>query len=69
VGKLIGEVHKVADVCIKDNVLIGSGAIVLPGITIDEGAIVCFGAIVNRDVQDYTIVVGVPAKKIKKKPN
>jgi acetyltransferase-like isoleucine patch superfamily enzyme len=66
-GKLIGEVHKVADVNIKNNVLIGSGAIILPGVTINEGAIIASGAVVIKDVPAYTIVGGVPAKEIKKR--
>jgi tetrahydrodipicolinate N-acetyltransferase len=38
--------------------------IVLQGIKIGEGAIVAAGAVVTKDVAPYTIVAGVPAKKI-----
>ena len=65
--KKIGEIHKVADVNIKDNVLIGSGVIILPGITINEGAIVAAGAVVTKDVPPFIIVGGIPAKKIKER--
>ena len=41
------------------------GAIILPGVTVGENAIVAAGAVVNKDVADNTIVAGVPAKKIK----
>jgi acetyltransferase-like isoleucine patch superfamily enzyme len=49
---------------IKDDAWIGAGAIILPNITIGEGAVVGAGAVVTKDVEPYTIVAGVPAKKI-----
>lgn len=52
------------DVTISDYVWIASGATVLPGLTIGEGAVVATGAIVTKDVPPYSIVAGVPAKKI-----
>ena len=50
---------------IKKNAWIGAGAIILPGVTIGENAVVAAGAIVSKDVADNTIVGGVPAKIIK----
>ena len=41
---------------------IGTGAIVLPGVTIGKGSIVGAGAVVTRDVQPFSIVAGVPAR-------
>lgn len=52
-------------VVIEDNVLIGANAVVLEGIRVGEGAVVAAGAIVVDDVAPYTVVAGVPAKKIK----
>lgn len=49
---------------IEDDAWIGAGAIILPNITIGEGAVVGAGAVVTKDVEPYTIVAGVPAKKI-----
>ena len=49
---------------IGDFAFIGVGAIVLQGVRIGSGAVVCAGAVVTKDVQDYTIVGGVPAKVI-----
>lgn len=49
---------------IKDDAWIGAGAIILPDITIGEGSVVGAGAVVTKDVEPYTIVAGVPAKKI-----
>lgn len=51
-------------VTIRDHAWIGARAIILPGVTVGEGAVVAAGAVVNRDVGDYEVVGGVPAKKI-----
>jgi maltose O-acetyltransferase len=52
-------------VAIGRNVWIGSHAVVLPGITIGDGAIVGAGAVVTRDVEPGDIVAGVPAVSIR----
>jgi acetyltransferase-like isoleucine patch superfamily enzyme len=44
---------------------IGTGAIILPGVTVGEGAIVGAGAVVTENVRPYTIVAGVPARYIR----
>jgi acetyltransferase-like isoleucine patch superfamily enzyme len=49
-------------VAIMDHAWIGARAIILPGVTIGEGAVVAAGAMVNRDVPPYAIVVGNPAQ-------
>ena len=46
---------------------LGHGAIIMPGVKIGNGAIVGSGAVVTKDVDPYTIVVGVPAKPIKQR--
>ena len=43
---------------------IGSGAVILPGITVGEGSIVGAGAVVTRDVPSYAIVAGNPARVV-----
>jgi acetyltransferase-like isoleucine patch superfamily enzyme len=53
-----------APVVIEDDVWIGAGAIVLPGVTIGRGAIVGAGAVVTGAVAPFTIVGGVPARMI-----
>ena len=50
---------------IKNDVWIGCNAVVLPGITIGNGAIVGAGTVVTKDVPDYAIVAGVPARVIR----
>ncbi|SNY92863.1 hypothetical protein SAMN04515647_3128 [Cohaesibacter sp. ES.047] len=57
-------------VTIGHDVWIGHGATILPGVTIGDGAIVGAGAVVSKDVADYVIVAGVPAKPIRERfPN
>lgn len=51
---------------IEKDAWIGAGAIILPDITVGEGAVVGAGAVVIKDVPPYTVVGGVPAKVIKK---
>lgn len=52
-------------VVVEDDVLIGANAVVLEGVRIGKGAVVAAGAIVVDDVAPYTVVAGVPARKIK----
>jgi tetrahydrodipicolinate N-acetyltransferase len=53
-----------APVRIGDRVWIGTGAIVLKGVTIGDGAVVAAGAVVASDVSPGAIVAGVPAKQV-----
>ncbi|GAB1790269.1 hypothetical protein COJ36_02845 [Priestia megaterium] len=50
---------------IEEDVWIGRGAVVLMGVTIGRGAVVGANAIVNKDVEPYTVVAGTPARVIK----
>lgn len=49
---------------VKRTASIGSNATIICGVTIGEGALVGAGAVVNKDVPDYAIVAGVPARVI-----
>jgi len=57
----LGWSHKKAPIVIGDYAWVATNAIVLPGVTISRGAVVRTGAVVRRDVPDYTIVSGNPA--------
>ena len=52
-------------VVISDDVWIGANVIILPGVTVGKGAILAAGAVVTKDVPNYSVVGGVPAKVIK----
>ena len=53
---------------LKKGCLIGMGTIIMPGVCVGEGSIVGAGSIVIKDVPDWTVVAGNPAKVIKKVP-
>ena len=53
------------DVIIGNDVWIGHGAILLSGIRIGDGVVVGAGSVVSRDVEDYAVVAGNPAKFVK----
>ena len=52
-------------IVIEDNVWIGGGAILLPGVTIGRNAVVGAGAVVSRDVPANAVVAGNPARVIR----
>ena len=54
-----------APITIGSNVWVGSGAIILPGVTIGDDAVIGAGALVSRDVPARTVAVGNPARVIK----
>ena len=55
-----------APIVIENHVWIGSNATILPGVTIGRWAGVAAGAVVAKDVEEFTVVGGVPAKEIRK---
>ena len=52
---------------IEDYAWLGVNCVILKGITIGKGAVVAAGAVVTKDVPEYTIVGGIPAKPIGKR--
>lgn len=54
-----------APVTVGDDVWIGAGAIILPGITIGEGSVIGAGSVVTRDVPARTVVAGNPARVLR----
>jgi phosphonate metabolism protein (transferase hexapeptide repeat family) len=65
VDKVFREKRQQARVTIGNDVWIGHGAIIMPGLTIGDGAVVAAGAVVTKHVEPYAVVAGVPAKPIK----
>lgn len=55
----------VAPVYIGDDVWIGTRVIILPGVRIGNGVIIGAGAVVTKDIPDYAVVGGIPAKIIR----
>lgn len=55
------------DTIIKDGAWIGMRAMIMPGVTIGEGAIIAAGSVVTKDVSPYTIVGGSPAIPIRQR--
>lgn len=55
-------------IVIKDYAWLGVGCTILQGVTIGKGAVVAAGAVVTKDIGDYEIVGGIPAKKIGERP-
>jgi len=51
---------------LEDEVSLGANSVILPGIKIKKGTVVGAGSIVTKDTEEYDVVVGNPAKKIKK---
>lgn len=50
---------------LKNNVWIGAGATILPGVTVGENSIIAAGAVVTKDVPDNVIAGGIPAKVLR----
>ncbi|PPI86014.1 acyltransferase [Marinobacter maroccanus] len=66
-GQIFGSGHNYAEVNIGDDVWIGANVIVLPGVTIGEGAVIAAGSVVTGDVPAFCIAAGVPARVIKER--
>lgn len=62
---IFGSGHEEQKITIKNDVWIGANCMILPGVTIGEGAVVGAGSIVTKDIPPYAICVGSPAKIIK----
>jgi len=57
--------HTCKPILVGRDVWIGRGSCILPGVTIGEGAVIGANSVVTRDVPDFAIAAGVPAKVIK----
>lgn len=52
-------------ITIEDDVWIGAGSVIMPGVTLKKGTVVGANSVVNRDTKEYAVVVGAPAKCIR----
>ncbi|PSL40704.1 maltose O-acetyltransferase [Planomicrobium soli] len=57
--------HQVVEV--EDDVWIGHGVIILPGVRIGKGSVIGSGSIVTKSIPSYSIAIGNPAKVVKKR--
>lgn len=55
----------VRDIIIEEGVWVGDSVIILPGITIGKGAVIGSGSVITKNIPEYAIAVGNPAKIIK----
>jgi acetyltransferase-like isoleucine patch superfamily enzyme len=55
---------KPVPITIGDDVWIGAGAVIMPGVKLASGTVVGANAVVVRDTEEYSVVVGVPARHI-----
>lgn len=63
--RLQGNISK--GICIEDDVWIGAGCRILDGVTVGRGSVIAAGAVVNHNIEPFSVVGGVPAKLIKKR--
>ena len=64
---VIKQARTAVGIVVEDNVWIGSGTKVLDGVTIGRNSIVAAGSVVSKDVPEYSVVMGNPARVIEKR--
>jgi maltose O-acetyltransferase len=52
-------------IAIEDDVWIGAGAVIMPGVTLRRGTVVGANSVVTKDTEAYAVVAGVPARKLR----
>lgn len=65
IAPLAREIHSNGPVHIGDNVWIGDKVTILPNVTIGKGCIIAANAVVTKDIPDFSVAAGIPAKVIK----
>lgn len=61
--------YKVGKIHLKKGCSTGTDTLIMPNVTIGEGAIIGAGSLVTKDIPDWTIAIGRPAKVVKQIPN
>jgi galactoside O-acetyltransferase len=64
-SEFTGVMH--ADVYLGRHVIVGSGSVILPGVTLEEGVAVAALSLINRDCRAFGIYVGNPARRVKER--
>lgn len=59
------KIDRIKPIKIGDNVFIGYGCIIMPGVTIGDNVVVGAGSIVTKSIPSHHVFAGIPAKKIK----
>ncbi|MBD3647424.1 MAG: acyltransferase [Pseudomonadales bacterium] len=59
--RIFGAGHESVPITIESDVWIGANSVILPGVTIGQGAVVAAGSVVTKSVQAFDVVAGVPA--------
>lgn len=62
---VFGSGRNFAAVSIGTEVWIGANSVILPGVTVGDGAVIAAGSVVTKSVEPYTVVAGNPARKIR----
>lgn len=52
-------------ITIEDDVWIGAGAVIMPGVTLRKGTVIGANAVVTKDTEEYSVNAGIPARKIR----
>ena len=60
-------VRKSQETVIKNDVYVGEGVIIFAGVTVGDGAVIGSRAVVTKDVPDYCVVAGIPARVVRKR--
>ena len=63
-NKRYADVIKYGKIYVREHTFIGTGVIIMPGVTIGKRCVIGAGAVVTRDIPDNSVAVGVPAKVI-----
>jgi acetyltransferase-like isoleucine patch superfamily enzyme len=64
-GAYAEEVGRRGNTVVGNDIWIGHGAMILPGVTVGDGAIIAAGAVFSRDVTPYGVVAGNPARLVR----
>lgn len=59
--------HLAGKISIRSDVWIGANAVILPNVTIGTGSVIAAGAVVTKDIEEYSVYAGVPARMIRKR--